>query len=154
MKVGVLSQFSYPAFSSFPLILPLPHSVCQPHPPRQFTLLTCAHSCLSSHAISPAYTLQLHTHSFAMRDFPAFSRLSSQYRPRLSLIPLLRLPPGKSTQPSVPDQEFSLSSPDSCLPVSELFACLPESEVNRCTFTTVSESFVLQLGPYTTRYTT
>jgi len=97
--LGVVSQFSHPAISNFPLILPLPHSACQPHPPRQLTPLTCAHSCLSSHAISPAYSHQLHTlpdcylpcKSF-QRSLPVFPVPSS-----LVLDSALRLPPGNST---------------------------------------------------------
>lgn len=50
----------------------------------QSTKLTCTYSCLTSHAISPAYTPQLHIHFFArlfftMRDFPALSCLTSWY---------------------------------------------------------------------------
>ena len=152
-----MSQFSHPAISNFPLILPLPHSACQPHPPRQFTLLTCAHSCLSSHAISPAYSHQLHTHSFArlffaMQVFPAFSCLSSWYRPCLSLIPCFVC--HLVIQPSLPSLTKNIASP-LLIPVFRFLNRLPvcQSLSNTLNFLPLSsESFLLQLGPYTTRY--
>lgn len=50
----------------------------------QSTKFSCTYSCLMSHAISPAYTSQLHIHFFArlffaMRDFPALSCLTLWY---------------------------------------------------------------------------
>ena len=157
LEGGVLSQFSHPAISNFPLILLLPHSACQPHIPHQFTPLTCAHSCLSSHAISPAYSHQLHTQSFArlffaMQVFPAFSCLPSRYRPCLSLIPcfvcLLVI------RPSLPSLTKNFASPllsPVCQFLNRLSVC--QSLSKALNFLPLSsESFVLQLGPYTTRY--
>jgi len=157
MYVVLLSQFSHPAISNFPLILLLPYSACQPHPPRQFTPLTCAHCCLSSHLISPAYSHQLHTQSFAsmffaMQVFPAVSCLPSRYQPRLSLIPcfvwLLVI------RPSLPSLTKNFASPlliPFCRFLNRLSVC--QSLSKTLNFLPLSsESFVLQLGPYTTRY--
>ena len=87
-----------PAFSKFPLtsLLLTPsasHTHLISHSIHLLTQLQLISNQARSKApVSSTLTARLF---FAMQDFPAFSCLTSRYRPRLSLIPLLRLLPGK-----------------------------------------------------------
>lgn len=79
------------------------HFLVLPHPPHQFTPLTCVHehTYISYHAISPAYINSISTHQFQiifafMQDFPAICmRLITCYQPVfylfLSVCPVLGL---------------------------------------------------------------